>query len=193
MLPLHIVRSDYDRVEHAYRDLNELTPKDVSTPKQSTVLLLLEQHDEAIKFLHKVVEKMQRSQRKNVIWETTWLNLVHSYRKLGKYSEAEIYLSKVDAITTAGPTKASALVGLGFIYQIMGQTSDAVECYHRVLAIRPSDHTASEMLRRIMEDRVHVTEMEWMREYLPKELRDDEEVEQRLRSMKERNTRQSKE
>ncbi|KAG0323650.1 anaphase promoting complex subunit cdc16 [Dissophora globulifera] len=153
----------------------------------------LGQYDEAVRFLHKVIEKMQRSQRKNVIWETTWLNLAHSYRKLGKYSEAEIYFSKVDAITTAGPTKASALVGLGFIYQIMGQTSDAVECYHRVLAIRPSDHTASEMLRRIMEDRVRVTEMEWMREYLPKELRDDEEVERRLRSMEERNTRQSKE
>ncbi|KAF8927244.1 anaphase promoting complex subunit cdc16 [Dissophora ornata] len=143
----------------------------------------LEQYDEAVKLLHKVIEKLQRSQRKNVIWETTWLNLAHSYRKLGKYSEAETYFLKVDGITSAGPTKATALVGLGFIYQIMDQISDAVECYHKVLAIRPSDQVASEMLRKIMEDKVRVAETEWMHEYLPEELRDDEEVERRLRSM----------
>lgn len=148
----------------------------------------LGQYEEAVQSLLKVIQKLQRSQRKNVIWETTWLNLAHSYRKLGKYSDAEIYFLKVDGITSAGSTKASALVGLGFIYQIMDQISDAVECYHKVLAIRPSDQVASEMLRKIMEDKVRVMEMEWMHEYLPEELREDDEVDRRVRSMQERRT-----
>ncbi|KAI7823781.1 hypothetical protein BC939DRAFT_396927 [Gamsiella multidivaricata] len=149
----------------------------------------LGQYEEAVKTLHKVIEKLKRSQRKNVIWETTWLNLAHAYRKLGKYEDAEMYFMKVDGITSAGAAKASALVGLGFIYQIMRQIPDAVECYHKVLAIRPSDQIASEMLKKIMEDRVRVEEMQWMREYLPEELRDDDDVERRVRNMLERRAR----
>ncbi|KAF9204185.1 anaphase promoting complex subunit cdc16 [Haplosporangium sp. Z 27] len=147
----------------------------------------LGQFDDAVKSFHKVIEKLRRSQRKNVIWETTWLNLAHSYRKLGKFLDAETYFLKVDGITNPGPTKASALTGLGFIYQIMNQTSDAVECYHKVLAIRPGDQIASDMLQKIMEDRVRVAEMEWMHEYLPEEFQDDDEVEKRLRALEERN------
>ncbi|KAF9930582.1 anaphase promoting complex subunit cdc16, partial [Modicella reniformis] len=47
------------------------------------------QYEEAVQSLLKVIDKLQRSQRKNIIWETTWLNLAHSYRKLGNYSDAE--------------------------------------------------------------------------------------------------------
>lgn len=43
----------------------------------------LGRYDEAITSLHKVVKKLEHSQRKNVIWETTWLNLAHAYRKQG--------------------------------------------------------------------------------------------------------------
>ncbi|KAF9947088.1 hypothetical protein BGZ72_010887, partial [Mortierella alpina] len=80
----------------------------------------------------------------------------------------------------------SALVGLGFIYQIMGQLSDAIESYHKVLAIRPSDQIASEMLQAVMEDKVRISEMEWMHEYLPEELRDDQEVERKIKALTER-------
>ncbi|KAF9994084.1 anaphase promoting complex subunit cdc16, partial [Entomortierella chlamydospora] len=149
----------------------------------------LAQYDEAVKSFHKVIEKLQRSQRKNVIWETAWLNLAHSYRKLGKYSDAETYFLKVDGITNPGPTKASAMTGLGFIYQIMGQSADAVECYHKVLAIRPGDQIASDMLQKIMEDKVRVAEMEWMHEYLPDELKDDDLVEKSVRLLEERRAR----
>ncbi|KAG0219258.1 anaphase promoting complex subunit cdc16 [Mortierella sp. NVP41] len=146
----------------------------------------LGRYDEAIRSLHKVVEKLEHSQRKNVIWETTWLNLAHAYRKQGNYTEAERYFLKVDSIAKPGPTRASALVGLGFIYQIMGQTSEAMESYHKALAIRPGDQTATEMLQRIMEEKVRNCEMEWMRDSLPEDMRDDDEVERSLRGIEER-------
>ncbi|KAG0204145.1 anaphase promoting complex subunit cdc16 [Mortierella sp. GBA30] len=149
----------------------------------------LGQYEDAVQYLLKVVEKLERSQRKNIIWETTFLNLAHAYRKLKKYSEAEIYFLKVDAITNLGPAKASALVGLGFIYQIMGQLSDAIESYHKVLAIRPSDQIAKEMLQKVMEDKVRISEMEWMDVYLPEELRDDVEVERKVKALEERRAR----
>jgi tetratricopeptide (TPR) repeat protein len=114
------------------------------------------------------------------------LNLAHSYRKLGNYSDAEKYFLKVDSITSTGPAKASALAGLGFIYQITGEVSSAVECYHKVLAMKPTDQIASEMLKRIMEDRVRVSEMEWMHEYLPDDLKNDDDVDRRARNLLDR-------
>ncbi|KAG0225935.1 anaphase promoting complex subunit cdc16 [Mortierella sp. GBA43] len=138
-------------------------------------------YEEAVEALVRVIQKLERSHRKNVIWETTWLNLGHAYRKLGNYSDAERYFLKVDGITGAGPAKASALVGLGFIYHIMGQIPDAIECYHKVLVMRPGDQVATDMLKRIMEDRARIAEMEWMHDYLPDDLKDDDEVERRVR------------
>ncbi|KAK5822057.1 hypothetical protein F5H01DRAFT_403927 [Linnemannia elongata] len=145
----------------------------------------LGRYDEAITSLHKVVKKLEHSQRKNVIWETTWLNLAHAYRKQGNYKEAETYFLKVDSIAKPGPTRASALVGLGFIYQIMGETKDAMEAYHKALAIRPGDQTATDMLQRIMEEKVRDYEMEWMREALPEEMMDDDGVERSIRALEE--------
>ncbi|KAF9925180.1 anaphase promoting complex subunit cdc16 [Linnemannia zychae] len=148
----------------------------------------LGRYDEAISSLHKVIKKLEHSQRKNVIWETTWLNLAHAYRKQGNYKEAEKYFLKVDSIAKPGPTRASALVGLGFIYQIMGQTSEAMETYHKALAIRPGDQIATDMLQRIMEEKVRDFEMEWMREALPEELGNEVEntVEKSIRAIEER-------
>lgn len=145
----------------------------------------LGRYDEAITSLHKVVKKLEHSQRKNVIWETTWLNLAHAYRKQGNYKEAETYFLKVDSIAKPGPTRASALVGLGFIYQIMGETNDAMEAYHKALAIRPGDQTATDMLQRIMEEKVRDYEMEWMRDALPEEMMDDDGVERSIRALEE--------
>ncbi|KAF9149723.1 anaphase promoting complex subunit cdc16 [Linnemannia schmuckeri] len=143
----------------------------------------LGRYDEAITSLHKVVKKLEHSQRKNVIWETTWLNLAHAYRKQGNYKEAETYFLKVDSIAKPGPTRASALVGLGFIYQIMGETKDAMEAYHKALAIRPGDQTATDMLQRIMEEKVRDYEMEWMKDALPEEMMDDDRFERNIRAL----------
>ncbi|KAG0248983.1 anaphase promoting complex subunit cdc16 [Actinomortierella ambigua] len=212
----------------------------------------LGEYDRAVEYFDKVVHMLEWSQRKNVIWETTWLNLGHAHRKLGHYQEAETYYLKVDAVamgsgsgfggiggggrgvaggapggggggggagsagTGAGgggagggdggagggggygvfgigggggygiggggyggsssDTKASALVALGFVYQIMGQLSDAIDAYHKVLAIRPSDQVASDMLQRVMEDKVRESEHEWFVSALPQELQTDESV-----------------
>ncbi|KAG0354485.1 anaphase promoting complex subunit cdc16 [Podila minutissima] len=135
----------------------------------------LGQYDEALDFLHRALKKLEFTQRKNIIWETAWLNLAHTYRKLGNYDEAEKYFLKVDSVAL-GPTKAAALVGLGFIYQITGQLSDAIEAYHKVLAIRPSDQIASDMLQMVLEDKVRDSEMTWMQQSLPKDFHDDQSV-----------------
>ncbi|KAG0025965.1 anaphase promoting complex subunit cdc16 [Podila clonocystis] len=135
----------------------------------------LGQYDEALDYLHRALKKLEFTQRKNIIWETAWLNLAHTYRKLGNHDEAEKYFLKVDSVAL-GATKAAALVGLGFIYQIMGQLSDAIEAYHKVLAIRPSDQIASDMLQMVLEDKVRDSEMTWMQQSLPKIFHDDQSV-----------------
>ncbi|KAF9217676.1 anaphase promoting complex subunit cdc16 [Podila verticillata] len=135
----------------------------------------LTEYDEALDFLNRALKKLEFTQRKNIIWETAWLNLAHTYRKLGNYDEAEKYFLKVDSVAL-GATKAAALVGLGFIYQIMGQLSDAIEAYHKVLAIRPSDQIASDMLQMVLEDKVRDSEMTWMQQSLPKNFHDDQGV-----------------
>ncbi|KAF9906594.1 anaphase promoting complex subunit cdc16 [Linnemannia zychae] len=150
----------------------------------------LGRYDEAISSLNKVVKKLEHSQRKNIIWETTWLNLAHAYRKQGNYKEAETYFLKVDSIAKPGPTRASALVGLGFIYQIMGETNDAMEAYHKALAIRPGDQTATDMLQRIMEEKVRDYEMELMQDALPESMMDEQQsheggLEKSLRALEE--------
>ncbi|KAF9969063.1 anaphase promoting complex subunit cdc16 [Actinomortierella ambigua] len=175
----------------------------------------LGEYDRAVEYFDKVVQMLELSQRKNVIWETTWLNLGHAHRKLGHYQEAETYYLKVDAVAMGGgggggglgggsgvgggglgggggssssDTKASALVALGFVYQIMGQLNDAIEAYHKVLAIRPSDQVASDMLQRVMEDKIRESEHEWFVSALPQELQTDESV-HRLLAIREKSQR----
>ncbi|KAG0228670.1 anaphase promoting complex subunit cdc16 [Actinomortierella wolfii] len=173
----------------------------------------LGEYEQAVECFDKVVQMLELSQRKNVIWETTWLNLGHAHRKLGHYEEAETYYLKVDAVAMGGShsssgvsggggggcsgnssndTKASALVALGFVYQIMGRLNDAIDAYHKVLAIRPSDQVASDMLQRVMEDKIRESEQEWFASALPQELQTDESVHhllairERTQSVKER-------
>lgn len=43
----------------------------------------LTEYDEALDFLNRALKKLEFTQRKNIIWETAWLNLAHTYRKLG--------------------------------------------------------------------------------------------------------------
>ncbi|KAI1313819.1 anaphase promoting complex subunit cdc16 [Mortierella claussenii] len=143
----------------------------------------LGQYDEAVESFLKAIEKLKGYQRKNVIWETTWLNLAHT-----KYADAETYFLKVDGIAYSGATRASTQMGLGFVYQITNRASEAIECYHKVLAIRSGDQMASEMLQKVMEDKIHVEQMEWMTQYLPQEWHDDLVVERRLEA-NERTTR----
>ncbi|KAG0249309.1 Cell division cycle protein 16, partial [Actinomortierella ambigua] len=173
------------------------------------------------RYFDKVVHMLEWSQRKNVIWETTWLNLGHAHRKLGHYQEAETYYLKVDAVAmgsgsgfggiggggivggggaggagvggagggdggaggggggyggSSSDIKASAVVALGFVYQIMGQLNDAIYAYHKVLTIRPSDQVASDMLQPVMEDKVRESEHEWFVSALPQELQTAESV-----------------
>lgn len=67
----------------------------------------------------------------------------------------------------------------------MGETNDAMEAYHKALAIRPGDQTATDMLQRIMEEKVRDYEMEWMRDALPEEMMDDDGVERSIRALEE--------
>lgn len=67
----------------------------------------------------------------------------------------------------------------------MGETKDAMEAYHKALAIRPGDQTATDMLQRIMEEKVRDYEMEWMRDALPEEMMDDDGVERSIRALEE--------
>ncbi|KAF9580813.1 anaphase promoting complex subunit cdc16 [Lunasporangiospora selenospora] len=90
------------------------------------------------------------------------------------------------AMNRDASTKALALSALGFIYQIQGRLAEAVEYYHKTLAIRPMDPVANEMLQRVLDERVNSMGMEWMKSTFvpfPEDMRDEDVVEARARQI----------
>jgi len=82
-------------------------------------------------------------------WESTVVNLAHSYRKLRdlsnaiKYYELALYLVNDSASTHAA---------LGFAYHLKGNFDKAIDLYHQALSIKPDDSFANELLARGLED-----------------------------------------
>ncbi|CAJ0758214.1 2840_t:CDS:10 [Entrophospora sp. SA101] len=86
------------------------------------------------------------------VWETTWMNMGHVYRKLGELDVAESYFRKV---TYLSPPNPSALTAIGYIYHVKEQYDDAINYYHEALGLRPCDPIIQDLLSSCLEEMVN--------------------------------------
>ncbi|XP_066994017.2 cell division cycle protein 16 homolog isoform X2 [Anabrus simplex] len=81
-------------------------------------------------------------------WEALLNNLGHTCRKLRKYSEALEYHQQALVLSPLNPSTYSAM---GFVHALMGNTSEAVEAFHKALGIRRDDTFSTTMLGYVIE------------------------------------------
>ena len=91
-------------------------------------------------------------------WEATAVNLAHAYRKQHSFEKA---ISWYEKALSFAPRSASTYTALGLTHQLKGnfqsQMSEAIECYHKALSLRPDDTFAQEMLTLALIDQCAVT------------------------------------
>ncbi|KAG9286813.1 hypothetical protein G9A89_012363 [Geosiphon pyriformis] len=109
------------------------------------------QLNEAISYFEQALELVEATKSRAHVWETTWMNLGHAYRKMAKLDMAESYFQKVSAMS---PPNASALSAIGYIYHIKENYPQAAIYYHEALGIRPSDPITQDLLGKCLESMV---------------------------------------
>ena len=86
------------------------------------------------------------------VWETTFNNLGHSYRKQRKYNEAKDAYQKGLNLAPRDPNiKASLLSSLGFTHHLAGELEQAINYYQKSLGFNPNDRFTLEMLSRAID------------------------------------------
>ncbi|KAJ3081737.1 anaphase promoting complex subunit cdc16, partial [Quaeritorhiza haematococci] len=83
------------------------------------------------------------------VWEVTWCNLGHAYRKLREYPKAREYFEKALGVN---PNNAAAYAALALMAHIEGDLDTAILNYHEALSLNPDDSFSSEMLTRALEE-----------------------------------------
>ncbi|KAJ8422597.1 hypothetical protein Cgig2_022659 [Carnegiea gigantea] len=79
----------------------------------------------------------------NEMWESTIVNLAHTYRKLKMFREAITYYEKALTLSTRC---LSTYAGLAYTYHLQGLYSAAIGNYHKALWLKPDDQFCTEML-----------------------------------------------
>ncbi|KAL2620164.1 hypothetical protein R1flu_000369 [Riccia fluitans] len=82
-------------------------------------------------------------------WEPTVVNFAHTLRKLKMYAKAITEYEKALALYPRG---ASTYAALGFTYHLQGNSSLAIDYYHKALGLKPDDSFTSEMLSVALQD-----------------------------------------
>ncbi|CAM9804153.1 unnamed protein product, partial [Phaeothamnion confervicola] len=91
--------------------------------------------------------------RRLATWTTTRVNLGHCYRKLGRLAEAEREYRSA-AMVSPGDAGTHAALGMALHMQGPSRLQEAIEQYHRALALRPDDTFAADMLAKALKEAV---------------------------------------
>jgi len=81
-------------------------------------------------------------------WESLLNNLGHTYRKLGRYSEALSFHQQALVLSPLNPSTYSAL---GYVQTLTNDLTAAVESFHKALGIRREDTFSTNMLNNVIE------------------------------------------
>jgi len=81
-------------------------------------------------------------------WESLLNNLGHTYRKLGRYSEALSFHQQALVLSPLNPSTYSAL---GYVQTLTNDLTAAVESFHKALGIRREDTFSTNMLNYVIE------------------------------------------
>lgn len=84
-------------------------------------------------------------------WEPMLNNLGHCCRKNKKLSEALNFHQRALSLKPLNP---QTYTSIGFVYALMGRLSDALEAFHKSLALKRDDVITSTILKTVMEDLV---------------------------------------
>ena len=81
-------------------------------------------------------------------WESTYVNLGHCLRKLGKFEDALTQFHQALSLGGSNMITYSSVCcsGIAFTYHMMGELDIAIEYYHRALALKGDDTVSSELL-----------------------------------------------
>ncbi|CAI7841353.1 unnamed protein product [Closterium sp. NIES-53] len=83
------------------------------------------------------------------LWESTVVNLGHSYRKMRRYGDA---LMVYEQALSLRPNTASTFSAMAFTHHLQGNLIPAIECYHKALGLCPGDSLSAEMLGQALKD-----------------------------------------
>ncbi|XP_037087865.1 cell division cycle protein 16 homolog [Pollicipes pollicipes] len=81
-------------------------------------------------------------------WEPLFNNLGHTYRKLGRYSDA---LEAHEQALVLEPHSASTYAAIGFTHALMDQPAKAVDAFHKALSLKRDDAFSTQMLGSVLE------------------------------------------
>ncbi|XP_034233878.1 cell division cycle protein 16 homolog isoform X2 [Thrips palmi] len=84
-------------------------------------------------------------------WEPLLNNLGHVSRKRGKFSEALDYHQQALVLQ---PLNSSTFSAMGYAHAMMGNTLEAVDCFHKALGLRRDDTFSTTMLNYVIEQLV---------------------------------------
>ncbi|GJP52697.1 hypothetical protein CLOM_g11789, partial [Closterium sp. NIES-68] len=82
-------------------------------------------------------------------WESTVVNLGHSYRKMRRYGDALLVYEQALSLR---PNTASTFAAIAFTHHLQGNLILAIEFYHKALGLCPGDSLSSEMLGQALKD-----------------------------------------
>ncbi|XP_034112514.1 cell division cycle protein 16 homolog [Drosophila albomicans] len=82
-------------------------------------------------------------------WEPLFINLGHSLRRIGKYEEA---LYNFQYALLLKPQSAPTYTSMGFIHALLGNLDEAIEYFHKSLALNRDCIVTSTILKNCIED-----------------------------------------
>ncbi|KAL4220240.1 anaphase promoting complex subunit cdc16 [Mactra antiquata] len=110
-----------------------------------------EEWDAAEKYFKDALRRIQESDSHQIIaekWEPLLSNLGHTCRKLKKYDEALEYHQHARVLDPQSPSTYSAI---GYVYALKGDSSEAIDYFHKALAVRRDDAFSTTMLSNLVE------------------------------------------
>eukprot|EP00090_Calanus_glacialis_P007311 TRINITY_DN15756_c0_g1_i1.p1 TRINITY_DN15756_c0_g1~~TRINITY_DN15756_c0_g1_i1.p1 ORF type:complete len:616 (-),score=231.15 TRINITY_DN15756_c0_g1_i1:943-2790(-) len=160
-LPLLYIGLEYsctnnqNLAERFFTQALQIAPKDPFVLHELGVTAFNNQnYERAEKYLSDAllrVEKVSRAGASSGLaekWESLLNNLGHTYRKLGRYSEALSFHQQALVLSPLNPSTYSAL---GYVQTLTNDLTAAVESFHKALGIRREDTFSTNMLNYVIE------------------------------------------
>ncbi|KAI8852873.1 hypothetical protein BC829DRAFT_440471 [Chytridium lagenaria] len=99
----------------------------------------------------KAIEVSNENGMEMPMWDTTWNNMGHTCRKLGKFDKAFECYKKV---LLMNPRCSSAYATMGIMHHRLGNYNEAIEHYHKALSLNPDDPYCGDLLENALEDSI---------------------------------------
>ncbi|CAG9807552.1 unnamed protein product [Chironomus riparius] len=148
---------NYEMAEKFFYQAMALAPLDVFVLHELGVIKyeseLFEDAEEIFRSTLNMVTEMCKKNQEPISerWEPLLNNLGHCCRKNKKLAES---LSFHTQALSLKPMNAQTYTSIGFVLALMGRLSEAVEAFHKSLALKRDDVIASTILKTVLEDLV---------------------------------------